>query len=156
MLLFQQYQLAGGLRREQHLLGAHPERTMTASQPAGLSRRERQVMDFLYRHDRATAAELTAGLPDPPSNSAVRALLRSLEEKGHVAHTEDGRAYVYRPIVPREQARRSALAHLVRTFFGGSAEAAAAALLDLKGRRLSAETVARLRALVDRASRDGR
>src|SRR5256885_12654249 len=72
---------------------------MTASQPAGLSRRERQVMDFLYRHDRATAAELTAGLPDPPSNSAVRALLRSLEEKGHVAHTEDGRAYVYRPIV---------------------------------------------------------
>jgi BlaI family transcriptional regulator, penicillinase repressor len=129
---------------------------MGGSTPAGLSRRERQVMDFLYERGRATAAELTAGLPDAPSNSAVRALLRSLEAKGHVVHAEEGRAYVYQPVVPRERARRSALTHLVRTFFGGSVEDAAAALLDLRGERLPPETVRRLRELIERAGREGR
>lgn len=122
----------------------------------GLSRRERQVMDLLYERGRATVADVLAGLADPPSYSAVRALLRVLEEKGHVVHAEERRAYVYRPAVPREHARRSALRHLVRTFFGNSAEQTVAALLDLKGKQLTAEELDRLAALVERAKREGR
>jgi len=92
-----------------------------------LSRRERQIMDLLYQHGRLSAAEVHARLPDPPSYSAVRALLRVLEQKGHVRHQEEGMRYVFLPKVTREKAKRSALAHLVRTFFDGSPGQAAAA-----------------------------
>src|ERR1041385_3620263 len=95
-----------------------------------LTRRERQIMDILYRRGRATAHEVLEGLDDPPSYSAVRALLRLLEERGHVKHAVDGKAYVYAPAVPRGDARRSALSHLVKTFFAGSVEDAVAAPVD--------------------------
>jgi predicted transcriptional regulator len=95
-----------------------------------LSRRERQIMDVIYRHGRATAAEVRDGLPDPPSYSAVRALLRVLEQKDHVRHEQDGPRYVYLPTVPRDSARESAMQRLVRTFFGGSPERAMVALLE--------------------------
>src|ERR671925_464450 len=94
-----------------------------------LSRRERQIMDIIYARGQATAAEVTAALPDPPSYSAVRALLRILEQKGHLRHEQDGPRYVFLPTVPRDRARRSAMRHLVRTFFDGSTEDAVAALL---------------------------
>src|SRR5262245_36184808 len=87
-----------------------------------LSRRERQIMDLLFQRGRATAAEVRAGLPDPPSYSAVRAMLRVLEEKGHVRHAQEGQRYVYLPRLARERAKRSALRHVVKTFFDGSAE----------------------------------
>ncbi len=123
---------------------------------SSLSRRERQIMDFLFRHGKATVAEVLAGIPDPPSYSAVRAMLRTLEEKGHVTHEEDGRAYVYRPTVARDQARRSALRHLLSTFFAGSTEQAVAALLDLSGPRLSDEELDRMAKLVEQARNEGR
>src|SRR5215472_6315978 len=94
-----------------------------------LSRRERQIMDILYRGGRATAAEVREALPDPPSYSAVRAMLRLLEEKGHVRHEEAGLRYVFLPTVGRERAKRSALKHLLETFFEGSVEQAVATLL---------------------------
>ena len=94
-----------------------------------LSRRERQIIDILYSHGRATAAEVQTALPDPPSYSAVRAMLRILEEKGHVRHEQDGPRYVFLPTVHRDRAQRSALTHVVRTFFNGSATDAVAALL---------------------------
>ena len=121
-----------------------------------LSRRERQIMDFLYQRGRASAAEVQAGIADAPGYSAVRAMLRTLEEKGVVSHEEDGRAYIYRPIVPRDQAQSSALTHLVTTFFGGSTEQAVAALLDLNGPRLSPAALERMAQLVDDARREGR
>ena len=121
-----------------------------------LSRRERQIMDFLYQRGRASAAEVQAGIADAPGYSAVRAMLRTLEDKGIVSHEEDGRAYIYRPIVPRDQAQSSALAHLVTTFFGGSTEQAVAALLDLDGPRLSPAALERMAQLVDDARREGR
>src|SRR6476661_2161438 len=97
---------------------------------ARLSRRERQIMDLLYQLGEATAAEVQERLPDPPSYSAVRAMLRILEEKGHVSHTEDGPRYVFAPVVARDTARKSAVSHLLRTFFDGSVEQAMTALLD--------------------------
>ena len=121
-----------------------------------LSRRERQIMDFLFSRGRASAAEVLAGIPDPPSYSAVRALLRTLEEKGHVVHEEQGRAYVYKPTIGRDQARKSALKHLLKTFFGGSTEQAMAALLDLPGQRMGKDELDRLGELVERAKREGR
>ena len=123
---------------------------------ATLSRRERQIMDFLFKHGKATVAEVLGGIPDPSSYSAVRAMLRTLEEKGHVTHEEDGRAYVYRPTVAREQARRSALKHMLSTFFGGSTEQAVAALLDLSGPRLTNEELDRVAKLIDQARSEGR
>lgn len=116
-----------------------------------LSRRERQIMNIVYRRGRATAAEVRDEMPDPPSNSAVRAMLRILEEKGHLHHRQDGPRYVFSPTVPREEARGRALNRIVRTFFDGSAENAMAALLDLKGGRLDAEEYRRLSALIDQA-----
>src|SRR5256885_10489858 len=104
------------------------------AEAAQLSRRERQIMDVIYRRGRATAAEVLDDIPDPPSYSAVRALLRLLEEKGHVRHEQDGPRYIYTPIVNRDRARRSALKHVVRTFFDGSATDAVAALLDGEGK----------------------
>jgi BlaI family transcriptional regulator, penicillinase repressor len=119
-----------------------------------LSRRERQIMDIIYARGQATAAEVAAALPDPPSYSAVRALLRILEQKGHLRHQEDGPRYVFLPTVPRERARKSALRNLVKTFFNGSPAQAAAALID-QG-ELSAEDVARLEAVIEKARREGR
>lgn len=121
-----------------------------------LSRRERQIMDVLYARSRATAAEIRAEIPDPPSYSAVRALLRVLEEKGHIHHEMEGQRYVYRPVVERSQARRSVLRHLVDTFFDGSAEQAVATLLDLTKGDLSQEELSRLSRLIDEANEEGR
>lgn len=120
-----------------------------------LSRRERQIMDFLYRRGRATAAEVQAGLPEPPSYSTVRALLRVLEEKGHARHEQDGPRYVYLPRVGRERAKRSALRHVVRTFFDGSPEQVVAALLDDRSAQLSEEELTRLAGLIARARHEG-
>jgi predicted transcriptional regulator len=121
-----------------------------------LSRRERQIMDAIYRLGRATVQEVRANIPAPPSYSAVRALLRVLEDKGHVEHRPDGPRYVYLPTVPREQARATALEQVVRTFFDGSAERAMAALLDLSIDDLSDTELARLESLIDRARTEGR
>jgi predicted transcriptional regulator len=119
---------------------------------AGLSRRERQIMDLLFRKERATAADVQRELPDPPSYSAVRALLRILEDKGHVRHEQDGPRYVYVPRVDREQASRSALRHLVATFFDGSTEQAMAALLE--ARPLEDDELSRMAELIDKARRE--
>jgi predicted transcriptional regulator len=122
---------------------------------AQLSRRERQIMDVIYRRGRATAAEVLEDIPDPPSYSAVRALLRLLEEKGHVHHEQDGPRYIYTPTVNRDRARKSALKHVVRTFFDGSATDAVAALLDSEARLDSAE-LDRLSAMIEHARKEGR
>ena len=121
-----------------------------------LSRRERQIMDVLYTRGSATVQEVTQYLPDPPSYSAVRAMLRVLEEKGHLRHSQDGPRYVYRPTVPREKARESAMKRLVRTFFNGSTEQAVAALLDMSGSDLSQEELERLAAAIQKAREEGR
>src|SRR4051794_24525798 len=119
-----------------------------------LSRRERQIMDVIYRRGQATAAEVLQDIPAPPSYSAVRALLRLLEEKGHVRHEQDGPRYVYLPIVNRERARQSALTHVVRTFFDGSATDAVAALLDDDA--IDHAELDRLSALIEQARKEGR
>lgn|SRR5690606_25302565 len=110
-------------------------------------------MDVLYRTGRATAAEVQAGMPDPPSYSAVRTMLRILEEKGHVRHELDGPRYVYIPTVGREKAKRSALAHLINTFFDGSAAQVMAALIESSPSELGEEELARLRQLIDNAKK---
>lgn len=119
-----------------------------------LSRRERQIMDIVYARGQATAAEVVAAMPDAPSYSAVRALLRILEQKGHLRHQQEGPRYVFLPTVPRDRARRSALRNVVRTFFDGSAAQAAAALLDQA--RLSDDDVERLAAAIAKARKEGR
>jgi predicted transcriptional regulator len=121
-----------------------------------LTRRERQIMDIIYRRGRATAQEVLDQLADPPSYSAVRALLRLLEERGHVRHIQDRQKYVYLPAVGRSDARRSALAHLVRTFFDGSVEAAVATLVDSSRAKLSRAELDRLSQLIEKAKREGR
>jgi BlaI family penicillinase repressor len=121
----------------------------------GLSRRERQIVDILYAKGRATAAEVQTGLPDPPSYSAVRAMLRILEEKGHVRHEQDGPRYVYLPTIARDNAKRSALRHMLRTFFDGSAEQAISTLLDDASTKLSDAELDRLARLIDQARRTG-
>ena len=113
-------------------------------------------MDFLFQRGRATAAEVMENIPDPPSYSAVRAMLRTLEQKGRVAHKEEGRAYVYEPTVRKDAARRSALSHLLRTFFDNSAEQAVAALIDLKGPKMSQDELDRVAELIEQAKREGR
>lgn len=121
------------------------------ARPADLSRRERQIMDILYRAGRATSAEVRAAMPDPPSYSAVRALLRILEEKGHLRHEQDAARYVFIPTVNRATAKRSALRHVIKTFFDGSASQAMAALVEMSGGGLDDDERARLRQLVDEA-----
>jgi predicted transcriptional regulator len=120
-----------------------------------LSRRERQIVDILYTQGRATAAEVQAALPDPPSYSAVRAMLRILEDKGHVRHEQEGPRYVYLPTLARERAKRSALKHVLHTFFDGSAEQAISALLDQSDTRLSDRELDRLAKLIDEARKTG-
>jgi predicted transcriptional regulator len=129
---------------------------MTTKSPhAALSRRERQIMDILYRRTRATAAEVMADLPGNPSYSTVRTQLRVLEQKGHVHHEEQGLRYIYLPAVARHAARRSALRHLVETFFDGSAEKVVAALLGGEGTRLSDEELDHIAALIARTRKEG-
>jgi BlaI family transcriptional regulator, penicillinase repressor len=129
---------------------------MSPKRDADLSRRERQIMDVVFRAKRATAAQVRAGLPDPPSATAVRTLLRILEEKGHLRHEKDGPRHVYLPTVRRETAQRSAAAHLIDTFFGGSPKAAVAALLDLSERPLSVGEREELVELIRRERAAGR
>jgi len=124
--------------------------------PNQLSRRERQIMEVIYAHERATAAEVREHLPDPPSYSAVRAMLRILEEKGHLHHENDGPRYVFLPTTPREQARETALRGVVQTFFGGSPENAVAALLDLGDDDLDPEALERIAKRIAEARREGR
>jgi predicted transcriptional regulator len=126
------------------------------SDAAQLSRRERQIMEIVYELGRATAADVRAHMPDPPSYSAVRAQLRILEDKGHLRHEQDGPRYVFLPTVPREQASETALRKLVRTFFDGSPEGAMAALLDLEGGQLDEKALERLSGLIEEAKKEGR
>jgi predicted transcriptional regulator len=120
-----------------------------------LSRRERQIMDVLYRRGRATAAEVMQDLTGDPHSSTVRTQLRVLEDKGHVRHEEEGLRYVYMPAVPRHAARKSALRHLVETFFDGSTEKAVAALLGREGSRLSDDELDRIADLIAKARKEG-
>ena len=123
--------------------------------PNNLSRRERQIMDVLYASGRATAAEVQTALPEAPSYSAVRAMLRILEDKGHVRHEQDGPRYVYAPTVPVENAKRFALRHMLHTFFDGSAEQAISALLDEPSSKLSDAELDRLARLISQARNAG-
>ncbi len=123
--------------------------------PPDLSRRERQILDVLYKAGRATAAEVQEAMPAAPSYSAVRTLLRILEDKGHVRHEQDGTRYVYLPTVARDAAKRSALQHLLNTFFEGSTTQAIAALLDDDAARLSNADLDRLSAAIKRARKEG-
>ena len=120
-----------------------------------LSRRERQILDILYQRGQATAADVQTALPEPPSYSAVRALLRILEEKGHVRHEQDGPRYVYLPTVARDNAKRSAMRHMLQTFFDGSAEQAISALLDESSAKLSSAELDRLARMIDTARKSG-
>ncbi len=113
-------------------------------------------MDILYRLGRASAGEVHRQMPDPPSYSAVRAMLRVLEDKKHIRHEEKDLRYVYIPVIPREKARRSAVTHMLETFFDGSAEQAVATLLDVSARDLSQEDFDRLSALIEKARKEGR
>ena len=115
---------------------------------SGLSRRERQIMDILFRHGRAPASLVRKELPGDPASSTVRTQLRILEQKGYVRHEEEGLRYVYRPVTPRHTARRSALRHLVETFFDGSAEQAVAALLGGEARHLTEPELDRIARIV--------
>ena len=128
---------------------------MAKSKQAGLARRERQIMDVLYRRGRATVGEVMADLSGTPSYSTVRTQLRVLEEKGHVRHEEQGLRYVYEPAVPRGEARKSALRHLIDTFFDGSAEQTMAALLGGERKRLSDAELRRIADLIARARKEG-
>jgi predicted transcriptional regulator len=123
---------------------------------AKLTRRERQIMDVLYRDGEATVADVMAQMPDPPSYSAVRATMNVLEEKGHVRHKQDGPRYVYLPAVPRDRARVAAMNHLLQTFFDGSAESAVVALLQMSDSSLSPTDFERLAAEVRKARQEGR
>jgi predicted transcriptional regulator len=116
-----------------------------------LSRRERQIMEVLYQKGKASAADVREAIPDPPSYSAVRALLRILEEKGHARHVEDGVRYLYLPTQPRKSVARSALVQVVRTFFRGNVEDAVAALVSDADTRLSGEELERLSRLIEQA-----
>lgn len=121
-----------------------------------LGRRERQIMDVVYRHGRATVNEVLAELPDPPTYSAVRGMLRLLEEKGFLRHEQEGLKYVYLPMDDTRQVRASALRHMVRTFFGGSPEQAVAALIEMSDTKLSSKDKQHLLQLIKKAQQEGR
>jgi len=128
---------------------------MNKAKPHSLTRRERQIMDVLYKLERATVGQVLAKLAEKPSYSTVRAQLRVLEEKGHVRHEEQGLRYVYIPAVPRDVARRSALRHLVETFFEGSTEKTVATLLGGEISRISSEELDRLSRLIAKSKKEG-
>ena len=121
-----------------------------------LSRRERQIMDAVYRLGQATAAEVLENMPEPPGYSAVRTMLRLLEGKGYLRHDQDGPRYVYLPTLSRDKARQSALKQLVQTFFDNSTEQTVAALLDISKSKMSDEELARLSRLIEKARKEGR
>ncbi len=121
---------------------------------AGLSRRERQIMEVLYQRGKASVSEVREALPDAPGYSGVRAMLRVLEEKGHVKHQADGLKYVYLPTVARDKAKRSAVKHLLDTIFGGSPEQIVAALLDVSATQLTREELDRMAAMIEKAKRE--
>ena len=121
-----------------------------------LSRRERQIMDILYQRGRASAAEILQAMPDPPTYSAVRAKLRVLEEKGHVRHEEESLRYVYLPTIGREKAKRTAVKHLLKTYFNGSPEQIVAALLDVSSTQLTREELDRMAQMIERAKQEGK
>jgi BlaI family transcriptional regulator, penicillinase repressor len=123
---------------------------------AGLSRRERQIMDILYQRGKASASEVRESMDDAPGYSAVRAMLRVLEEKGHVKHLAEGLRYVYVPIVTRDKAKRSAVKHLLDTFFRDSPEQVVAALLDVSSKRLTREELDRMAEMIERAKKEGK
>jgi len=126
------------------------------SEARQLSRRERQIMDILYQRGKASAAEVREAMPDAPGYSAVRAMLRVLEEKGHVRHQEEGLKYVYLPVVAREKAKRSAVKHLLATFFNDSPEQIVAALLDVSSTRLTRQELDRMAAMIEEARQEGK
>lgn len=121
-----------------------------------LSRRERQIMDIVYEMKEVSALQVMERLPSPPSYSTVRALLKVLEQKGHLLHRQDGPRYVFTPRLPKDKARKSALSHLMRTFFDGSTESVVAALLDISEDNLSEEDYRRLTELIEKARTEGR
>jgi BlaI family transcriptional regulator, penicillinase repressor len=120
----------------------------------GLSRRERQIMEILYRHGRASAADVRDAMEDAPGYSGVRAMLRVLEEKGHVKHENEGLKYVYVPIVNRDKAKRSAIKHLVDTFFRDAPEQVVAALLDVSSKRLTNAELDRMAEMIEKAKKE--
>lgn len=122
----------------------------------GLSRREREIMDVLFRGEKLSAAEIREALQEAPSYSAVRALLRTLEDKGHIRHEEEGLRYVYFPVAAKEGMAKSAVVHLLHTFFKGSAESAVAALLDVSAGNLSKDELDRMAQMIDNARKEGR
>lgn len=121
-----------------------------------LSRRERQILDVLFTRGHASATEILGAIDDPPSNSSMRTLLRVLEDKGHVKHEEVGRVYVYTPTVPLETARRSAVNHLIETFFDGSIESVVATMLKVRRNKLSTDEAERIARMIESAARQGR
>ncbi|HEX8091210.1 MAG TPA: BlaI/MecI/CopY family transcriptional regulator [Blastocatellia bacterium] len=129
---------------------------MTKNPHAHLSRRERQIMDVIYQQGRATAADVLENMPNAPSYSAVRAMLRLLEDKGFVRHEQDGPRYVYLPTLSRDKARQSAMKQLLQTFFDDSAEQAVAALIDMSRPKMSDAELDRLSRLIDEARKEGR
>ena len=129
---------------------------MTKQMHTNLSRRERQIMDIIYKRAQATAVDVMENLPNPPSYSAVRAMLRLLEEKGLLKHQMDGLRYVYLPTVSREKARQSALKQMLQTFFDDSTEDAVATLLDISRSKLSSSDLDRLSRLIEEARKEGR
>src|SRR5580658_1432622 len=124
--------------------------------PGGLSRRERQIMDILYQRGKSSASEVLEAMQDPPGYSAVRAMLRVLEEKGHVKHQAEGLKYVYVPTVARDKAKRSAVKHLLDTFFKDAPEQVVAALLDVSSTRLTRAELDRMAEMIERAKKEGK
>ena len=128
-----------------------PKRTLSR-----LSRREREIMDIVFQMGRASAAEVHERIPSPPGYSAIRATMRILEEKGLLKHDYDGKRYIYRPALGQSQARKTAVDHLLNTFFGGSTAGAVMALLETPGRDLTDEELDRMAALIEKARKEGR
>ena len=126
------------------------------SAAGGLSRRERQIMDILYRRGKASASEVREAMESAPGYSAVRAMLRVLEEKGHVKHQAEGLKYVYVPVVARDKAKRSAVKHVMETFFNKSAEQIVAALFDVSSTRLTREELDRMSEMIEAAKKEGK
>ncbi len=122
----------------------------------GLSRRERQIMEILYQRGKASAADVLNAMTDAPTYSTVRALLRVLEGKGHVEHQSEGLKYVYVPVINRDKAKRSAVKHLIDTFFRESPEQVVAALLDVSAKRLTRPELDRMAAMIEKAKKEGK
>ncbi len=129
---------------------------LKTQQERGLSRRERQIMDILYRRGKSSASEVREAMPSAPGYSAVRAMLRVLEEKGHIRHQAEGLKYVYLPTVARDKAKRSAVKHLVDTFFKESPEQVVAALLDVSSTRLTRADLDRMAEMIEDARKEGK